>query len=170
MKSVWPIDFLETALNAVKEVQLHQVTDIAHIKNLLVTQQQQIEDFDEGPRRKNLIFTNVPEADVTFEGSTISKDIDKVKTLVQFITSKAATNFDTDNIEEVTRFGRSGGKSPRILKVRVADVNCRNQILRSSRHLNVDAIRISFGRIYINKYVSFEPFGGKTIEKTIQTA
>ena len=147
------IDSLETALSEVKAVQVRQESDMAHIKEIIVSQQHQIEVFEERKRNKNLIFSNVPETDVTFEGSNLSTDIDKVKSLVDSIIPETAS-FDSDDIQEVTRIGRGGGRSPRILKVRVANINCRNQILFCSRNLNANDIRTSFGRVYINKDMS----------------
>ena len=148
------VDAIETSLSEVKAVQAQQEADITRIKEILVEQQHQVEAFEERARMDKLIFSNVPEGQVSFEGSNLSSDLDKVKALVTSITSEEDMSFDITDVEEVVRIGRGGGKSPRILKVCLADVQARNTILRSSRHLNSNVIRSSFGRIYVNKDMS----------------
>lgn len=146
------IDSLEAAVTAVKAVQAQQETDIARIKELIVSQQSQIEASEERERRCNIIISGLPETDFTFEEDKLEDDHQKIETLVNAILPPSE-RLDVDDIKEVTRLGR-GGRSPRIVRVRLTDVGCRNRILRSCGGLNADSIRRSFGRIYVNKDMS----------------
>ena len=65
-----------------KAVQVQQETDIAKIKQVIVAQQHQIEAYEERERCSNLILSNVPEDDVTFDNETLSSDSDKIKSLM----------------------------------------------------------------------------------------
>lgn len=147
------IDSLETSIANVKAVQVQQEADICHIKDILVKQQNQIEAYEDRERRCNLVISNLPETDVTFEKTTLRDDDSKVLALVKTIVPEIE-ELDSADILEVTRLGR-GGNSPRIVKVRLANVSCRNTILRSCRNLNSDAIRSTFGRVFVNRDMSF---------------
>ena len=147
------IDCLEESIAAVKAVQVQQEADIAHMKDILVSQQTQIEAYEDRERRCNLVISNLPETDVTYDKSILGDDYTKVKALVNSIVPEIE-NFDDEDILETSRIGR-GGRFPRIVKVRLSDVNCRNKILRCSRNLNSDVIRSSFGKVFINKDMSY---------------
>ena len=136
-------------------MQVQQESDIAKIKDVIVAQQHQIEAYEERERSSNLILSNLPEGDISFNKETFSSDDDKVKALVDAIVPESERLDINEDIIEVKRIGHSGGRSPRILKVSLTDVDCRNKILRCSRNLNSNAIRSSFGRIFINKDMSF---------------
>lgn len=144
---------LEKAITAVKAVQVQQETDIGRIKELLYKQQVQIEAFEERDRRCNLVFSNVPEEPCTFESVSHADDEPKLVALANAILPPEQ-RIGKDNIVSVSRIGRAGGR-PRLIKVRLTDADCKTNILRSSRNLNSPAIRSSFGRVFINKDMSF---------------
>jgi hypothetical protein len=148
------IDSLETSITAIKAVQAQQETDIANIKEVVTQQQFQIEALEDRERRCNLIISNLPESDVTFRNTTLAGDNVKVMTLLGEIVPQSE-GFDPKDVLEVTRIGRPGGKAPRIVKIRLPDVTCRNKILRSCRELNSNGIQHAFGRVFINKDMSF---------------
>jgi hypothetical protein len=147
------IDNLEASITAIKAVQAQQETDISNIKEVVVQQQLQIEAFEDRERRCNLIISNLPESDVTFKNSTLSSDADKVKALIGEIVPETE-GVNPGDVLEVTRIGRPG-KFPRIVKLRLPDMNCRNKILRSSKGLNSPGVQQSFGRLFVNKDMSY---------------
>ena len=149
------IESLEKSIKEVKAVQVQQETDIAKIKQVIADQQHQIEAYEERERCCNLILSNVPEDKITFEKETISSDDDKVRSLVDAIVPEAMRLDVNEDILSVRRIGQSGGRTPRILKVCLSDTDCRNKILRCSRNLNSDTIRSAYGRVYVNKDMSF---------------
>lgn len=147
------IDSLESTVRAVKAVQVQQGKDMDHIKELILNQQHQMEAFEEKDRRCNLVVSNLPETDVSFENDTLSDDEEKVKALLNTILP-TDQELRSEDVIETARIGRAG-RSPRILKLRLSSVDCRNRILRSARHLNSTSIRDTFGRIYVNKDMSY---------------
>lgn len=144
---------LEKTINTVKAVQAQQEGDISHIKKLLCKQQMQIEAFEERDRRCNLIFSNVPEDQCTFESVALTDDEPKVIALANAILPPEQ-RISKEDLIDVSRIGRPGGR-PRILKVKLSDASCKINILRSSRNLNSSSIRTSFGRVFINKDMSY---------------
>lgn len=149
------VESLENSIKEVKAVQIQQETDIAKIKDIIVDQQHQIEAYEERERCCNLILSNVPEGSITFEKETLSTDDAKVRSLVDAIVPETMRLDVNEDILNVKRIGQSGGRSPRILKVCLSDIDCRNKILRCSRNLNSDTIRSAYGRVYANKDMSF---------------
>lgn len=148
------LETLETALMEVKAVQVSQEGDITHMKDVIVRQQHQLEAFEERERRCNLIISNLPEGTVTFEDDDLEDDVDKVRALVKAIVPGPGPGPASD-ILGMTRIGRQGGKGARLVKVHLDNVDSRDEILRHCRHLNTEAVRTSFGRIYINKDMSY---------------
>ena len=104
-----------------------------------------------------MINSNIPECPGTFNNETLSDDDAKVKALVNAIVpDSTCMHLDTSEaILDVKRIGYSGGNSPRILKVSLLDVECRNKILRCTRNLNSETIHRTFERVFINKDMSF---------------
>ena len=147
------ISAVESAITDIKAVQTQQEMDISKIKDLIVAQQTHIEWLDERSRSCSLMVSNLSESDVTFEEETLDSDNDKVVALANAILPPGQ-RLVVEDIEEVTRLGRPGGK-PRPLKVRLYEDKHRNDIVRSGRHLNSDRIRKAFGRIYVNKDLSY---------------
>ena len=144
---------LESAINDVKAVQVQQEMCIAQMKDVIAEQQGRIEAFDERERRCNLIVSNLPETSITLNEETFENDETKVLALVNEILP-ASQELDSDDVHEVVRLGRPGMK-PRILRVKFSEESSRNKILRSCRNLNSSEIQAAFGRIYINKDLSF---------------
>lgn len=145
---------IENAITEIKAVQVQQESDISHIKEVIATQQQQIESFEERERRNNLIISNVPEESFqSVDKQLLTEDTSKVLSLFNEI-SPPGRVFSEDEILEVARLGRAGGR-PRVLRVKLRDMRSRNDILRSSKNLNSSPIRKTFGRVYVNKDMSF---------------
>lgn len=147
------IDAIEASITSIKAVQTQQETDISNIKDVVLQQQIQIEAYEDRERRCNLIISNLPESNVDFNSSTIKDDSAKVETIFGEIIPEVE-GFEPDDVLEATRIGRPG-KAPRIVKVRLRDVHCRNKILRSCRNLNSAPIQAAFGKVFINKDQSF---------------
>ena len=147
------IDKLDSAVNEIKAIQVHQEAEIENIKTVIVKQQQQIEAFEERERQCNLIISNLPETDVVFNKVTLTDDEEKISCLLEEILDEEH-QLSSSDIEETRRIGRPG-RRPRLLKVRLSDAKSKYNILRASRKLNSVDIRNSFGRIYINKDLSF---------------
>jgi hypothetical protein len=148
------IESIENSMAEVKGVQVQQEADIAKIKEIIVAQQHQIEAYEDRERCCNLMLSNIPEDNIVFENETLTTDFQKVRSLIQAICSDN-NNIDSSDILEVKRIGKSGGTAPRLLKVCLEDIDHRNSILYCSRNLNRDSIRNSFGRVFINKDMSF---------------
>ena len=144
---------VEEAITDIKAVQVQQEMDIAKIKDVIATQQSHIEWLDERSRSCHLMISNLPESSITFNQKTLESDNEKVLSLINEILSPAQT-LDPDDIGDVVRLGRPG-RNPRPLKVKVVDEKCRNYIVRSGKFLNSDRIRSAFGRVYINKDLSY---------------
>ena len=147
------VSAVESAINDIKAVQVQQEMDIDKIKDLIVTQQTHIEWLDERSRGCNLMVSGLPESNITYNQETLEDDKEKALTLINDILYPGQV-LDSDDIVDVTRLGRPG-RNPRPLKVKVIDEKCRNNVVRSGRLLNSDKIRSVFGRVYINKDLSY---------------
>ena len=145
---------LEDAISAVKAVQMQQESDIERIKEIVVTQQHQIEMYEEKERRCNVIVSNLPESDISFASDTLDDDESKILALANAILPQDQ-QLASDEILEVARIGEHRGGHPRILKVKLPDVRHRNNLLRCGRNLNLPMINNSFGRIFINRDMSY---------------
>ena len=53
------------------------------------------------------------------------------------------------------RLGRRGGDELRVMKVKLQHVASRNTILRFCRNLNSSAVKQTFGRVYVNRDMSY---------------
>jgi hypothetical protein len=147
------IALIESAMSEVKMVQVQQGSEIENIKNIIVSQQHQIENYEENERKCNLVISNLVETDVSFAGGLLAGDEAKTLALANAILPPDVS-LKKEDILESSRIGRPGGR-PRLLKVRLSEVRCRNVILRHSRNLNSPTILNTFGRIFVNKDMSF---------------
>ena len=147
------ISSLEASITDIKAVQVQQESDIQVLKNAVANQQCQIESFEEKERQCNLIVSNLKETDIEFNSYTISDDKDKILALFNHILPPEERVSNND-VVSTARLGRSG-RNTRILKVRLSSVHCRNKILRSCKHLNLESVRRSFDKIYVNKDMSY---------------
>ena len=145
---------MEHSIKEIKAVQVQQESDIDRIREILCQHQLQVEKHEETFRQHNLIFSNIPEEDVSVDGHTSSNDVDKVLALSNSILPSDAKIEESD-IDEVVRLGGRGGAKPRVLKVKLVDLASKSNILRNSRHLNSPSVFRSFGRVYINKDMSY---------------
>ena len=147
---------LEEVIKAVKAVQVQQESDIERIKEIVVTQQHQIEMYEEKERRCNVIISNLPESDVSlsFAGDSLDDDESRTLALANAILPQDQQLSDGE-ILEVARIGERRAGHPRILKVKLSDSQYRNNLLRSCRNLNLPLITNSFGRIFINRDMSY---------------
>ena len=148
---------MEHSMKEIKAVQVQQESDIDRIKDILCKHQRQFEKHEESFRQYNLIFSNIPEEDVTVDGDyvrTLSTDADKVLALSNTILPSDA-KIEKSDIAEVVRLGSLGRGKPRVLKVKLVDMVNKNNILRNSRHLNLPSVWQTFGRVYINKDMSY---------------
>ena len=148
------VSALEASVLEIKAVQAQQEANMDTIRDIIASQQRQIEHFDARERCCNLIVSNVPENAVTFNHEKLEDDTAKFRALADEILSSSRRDLLSDDISEVVRLGRSG-TSPRILKVRLHDESLCNEILRCGKYLSSDNIRSVFGTIYVNKDVSF---------------
>ena len=147
------VSSLESAITDIKAVQAQQEMSITSIKDVIVEQQRQIEAFDERERKCNLIVSNLPETDVTLNGDTLDDDETKVLALANAILP-ASQELYSGQILDVVRLGRPGNR-PRTVKVKLSNEIARNNVLRSGRNLRSDDIHAAFGRVYVNKDLSF---------------
>lgn len=145
---------IESSITEIKAVQAQQETDIDIIKDIIASQQRQIESFEIRERRCNLIVSNVPETSVTFDREKLEDDTEKFLVLANEMLVGCKSTVGPDNISEIVRLGRPG-VTPRIMKVKLHDESLCNSILRSGKFLRSDRIRTTFGTIYVNKDVSY---------------
>lgn len=144
---------LEMSVVEIKSVQSLQGADIHQIKEVIAGQQKQIEAFEERERKQNLILSNVPETDVTVGGEVLKDDESKIVSLANLILPPD-NKISREDISQATRLGR-GGRNPRIIKVKLSSVQCKINILQSCKNLNLEEVRTAYGRIFINKDLSF---------------
>ena len=113
-------------MTEIKAMQVQQEADITQIKDI-VQQQHQIKWHEERVQQCNLIVSNLPESDVTYDEVTYSDDTEKFVALVNDIMPDKDKQLSIEVVEEANRLGPQGnGKRPRILKVKLVDVDCRN--------------------------------------------
>ena len=101
-----------------------------------------------------MIISNLLETDITVDSVTLSSDTEKVVALSNAILPKDA-RIEGSDIEEIVWLGNRGGGKARILKMKFANLSCRNNAFRFSRNLNSPTVYNSFGRVYINKDMSY---------------
>ena len=148
------IETLETSVKEVKAVQIQQETDIMTIKEVVAHQQSQIEQYEERARQCNLIISNLPESAVTIDNVPVTDDVEKFVALANSILPPD-DHISEDDIKETMRLGQRGGRNTRIMKVKFSEVQSRNNILRHCKNLNQPTILSSFGRVFINKDMSY---------------
>ena len=148
------ISVIETDIKSIKAVQVQQESDIHRIKEVIMCQQRQIESFEEKQRQCNLVITNMPEGEVMADEVPITNDKEKFVALANLILPHDE-EIDVDDVEEAVRLGRRGGSKPCLMKVRLRDAPSRNMILRSCRNLNSPVVHRAFGKIYVNKDMSY---------------
>ncbi|MEL7308801.1 MAG: hypothetical protein AAGK05_13655 [Pseudomonadota bacterium] len=86
----------------------------------------------------------------TFESVALTDDEPKVVALANAILTQEQ-QISKEDIVNVSGIGRAGGR-PRILKVKLSDASCKANTLRN---FNSFSIRTSFGRVFINKVISY---------------
>lgn len=146
---------IEHAISEVKAVQVQQENDMDNIKTIIVAQQRQIEAFEERERKCNLVISNLPETSVEFDSESLADDESKTLALFNAILPPHQ-KLAKEQLDNVTRLGRyASNDRPRLLKIRLPDVKCRNDILHNCRNLNSTSILSSFGRIHVNKDMSY---------------
>lgn len=146
---------IEHAITEVKAVQIQQEADIDTIKSIIVAQQRQIEGYEERERKCNLVISNLPETNVEFDSESLADDESKTFALLNAILPPDQ-KLAKEKVVNLTRLGRFASRDrPRLLKVHLPDIKCRNDILHNCRNLNSTSILRSFGRIHVNKDMSY---------------
>ena len=159
-KIISRLDSIETKISAIdsrldmmqaEQIRLKNEND--QIKDLVISQQRQIERMENASRACNAIFSAVPEGSVQFEGETLTDDESKVRALC---VAAVGQSFDCDHIESCVRLGGSKKGHNRLLKVTFEDAASKYKVMRSQRNMRENnALVEAFGRIYVNPDSTF---------------
>ena len=142
------ITLLQSKFDDIRAEQIEQGLQINAIKHTILKQQEQIEGLEAHKRRKNLIFSGVPESAVTIEDSILRDDIQKLNHLCE----KISEGFEEEDIVSCKRIGERKNGQIRLLHVKFNDVDTRNRTLFSQRSLwSDDTVSKYFGQIFVNK-------------------
>lgn len=145
------IDRLDEKIDRVQAEQIRLDLELKTIKEVVVTQQRAIETYEAEKRQANLIFSGVPEEDVSIDGRCLKSDAEKVN----FLCNVISDDFAEKSIESYSRLGRPGNGMDRLLKVKFNLQSTRNVTLSAQRKIRHDPSCVaSFGRIYVNKDTS----------------
>lgn len=149
------IDTLITRVEGVEfrlqQVQANQVTidlQMKQMKEIIITQQQYIEKQEITNRNSNLIFTNIPESSVSYEGNEIESELEKLNVICKSISPE----FNDTDIVSIFRLGMSSNRSrPRPLKVIFRDSVSRNRIFYNQRSIRNNVVKTFFSQVFVNK-------------------
>ena len=143
------------------------IEGFARMEKALVAKESNIEDIieekvgkylseqrDKEDRQCNLIFHNLPESDASDIEDKKSDDIDKVKSIFSNL------EVDYTEISKPTRLGKKmktddGKERPRLLRVRVGDVNVKRQALAKAKELKNESNSI-WKKVYITPDLTFK--------------
>lgn len=129
------------------------------LKELVVSQQLQIEQGEKRARECNLILHNIPETDLSTSTSCLKSDDDKIKTLIQ--TAKIDVNMG--DVVSIQRIGKShlspGGSKQRQrpIKISLKDKDKKYKILNKRREISQNTLlkQTFHNKIFVNSDSSF---------------
>lgn len=140
------ISSVESRFDSIQAAQVRLDLDLKNVKDVIVKQQEYIERIEKEKRECNLIFSGIPEKEVTFHHELLSDDTEKVEALGQEIIE----SFSSSMIASCSRLGRNGDKRP--LLVKFYNTNVAKTILYQQKVLRDNhECKNSFGTIYANR-------------------
>ena len=146
------INQIERRIDHVQTEQISLGHEISSIKEVVIKQQRIIEKHEAEKRELNLIFSGVPESDITVDDETFENDDEKIKYLCEEVISCWAFDSVWDSITSCQRLGKKKNGHNRLIKVKFNDYDAKNSILRSQKAIRNNAKCVeNFGLIYINK-------------------
>ena len=138
---------LDSRLDSIQVDQIRVKTELERAKDLIVSQQKQLEAIERENRRCNVILSGIPESDVRYLDTNLSEDIDKVEVLCITL----CRSFHPQSIASCYRLGKDKGRAPRLLKVRFECHQTKSEVLRSQCTLRQNEdFRAAFGTVYVN--------------------
>lgn len=149
------LDRFEQHLSSVQIECARLDSEVSTIKNIVISQQIQIEKHESKMRENNIIVHNIPESDTpVFLGSErLTDDLQKTRVLCQ----TAKIDIKPDDIVAIRRLGRRNSNNSRPLKITLTKPDLRYKFLnnRMSISNNSDLIHLFHNRIYVNNDTSF---------------
>lgn len=149
------VSSIDSRLDKIQAEQIRIKSDVDNIRDIVVSQQRQIERLERESKACNAIFSGIPEGDVRVDDSpsspVLSSDQEKISYICQQL-----EDFDSDSIQSCFRIGRSMKGQCRLIKVKFDDASTKWSILKSQKVLReFPSVTRAFGRIYINPDTSF---------------
>lgn len=133
--------------------QLRLGVEVQSLKETVHKQQLLIENLDIKSRQCNLIFSGIPEGNVTSNGKTLSDDIEKISEICDSL----EINVHSPDITVFNSCYRLGPKklgSNRALKVSFSDLKHRNKVLYNQKSLREDN-SAWYSKVFANKDLPF---------------
>lgn len=146
------VSAIDSRLDKIQFEQIRLKSEFDAMKDLVISQQRQIESIESVNRACFAIFSGVPENDIEFGRKTLETDSEKVLALCQ----QADLRISEDSIESCMRIGNKDRGRSRLLKVKFSEAALKHQILRSQKILRENsAVMKVFGRVYVNPDSTF---------------
>lgn len=149
------LDRFEQHLSSVQTECARLDSEVSTLKELLISQQMQIEGHESRMRENNIIVHNIPENDtpVLLGSDRLTNDLQKTMAFIK----TADIDIYPEDIVTVRRIGKRKSKNSRPLKITLKKSDLRFKFLnnRMSISKNSDLIHLFNNRIYVNNDSSF---------------
>lgn len=143
------IEGLEKAIKVVQTNQIRLDNEISEMRQVVISQQKQIEKFEAERREKNIVIHGIPEEAVSVDDTELSTDDEKVAYLLNVVE-------ESERFRSAIRLGKRGIGRKRPLLVKLYEKSQRNSLLFEQKKLRNDVCcKNSFGPIYVNRDSSF---------------
>lgn len=150
------LDKIESHLSQVQTECVRLDAEVATIKNVIVSQQFQIEANERKLREKNIIISNIPEGDLSTNTELLKNDRDKIS----FLIISEQLEVSPNDIESTQRVGKSitgNNSKPRPLKVTFKNKDTKFIFLNKRKEISTsnNLLKSFHQRVYINSDCSF---------------
>lgn len=147
------VSVIDSRLDRMQAEQIRLKNENDQIKDLVISQQRQIERMESTTRVCNAIFSGVPENSVGFDNETLTDDKSKVQALC---IAAVESNSGSAGIGSCVRIGDARKGHNRLLKVTFENVAYKRRVMTSQRRLREsDEVTAAFGKVYVNPDSSF---------------
>ena len=122
--------------------------DISIMKYTMTAMQRSLNMIDSTERSNNVVIYGIPEEEIRTENEVISTDIAKIKRILRVI---GCNHFDEEAIEnwDVSRIGQARDNYNRIIKVKLASKEDRDEFMKNSK--NLKEADETWKKVYIKK-------------------
>ena len=142
------ITTLQNQIHILEKENKKKDEDISILKYTMTAMQRSLNMIDSKERSNNVVIYGIPEGEIRTDDAILSTDIDKIKCVLRVI---GCNHFDDAAVRDwdVSRIGQPRDNYNRVIKVKLASTEDRDEFMKNSKNLKEAEER--WKKVYIKK-------------------